>query len=200
MRLNRQVSFPGFVLGLAAAIACLWPGQGAAESFTLTASNVTIPASSGIGISKFTIQGIPLTGTLLLSCSYAGTPGDAKLPLCPGTPPVVYSVTAGETLTGEIAFYPYGSAVPADRTGKAGVGLSVAGGLLLIAGLRRRLCRGLPAMLAAVCGMVVFMSITACGGNSGSLGTYPFTITATNTAQTNPLSTAASATVSVTVQ
>jgi len=175
----------------------------AAETFTLTASNATIPASGGIGISKFTIQGIPLTGTISLSCTYAGAPGVARLPICPLTPPAAYSVTAGGTLTGQVDFYPYGSAVPAVETGKKPVELSMAAGLLVLAGLRKRFRRGLAISLVAVCGLGACVSLTACGGNGfgGTQGTFPYTITAYNAAAPIlPLSAAASTTVSVTVQ
>lgn len=208
MRLIRQIPISGLVLVFAIAIVCLTPREGAAEAFTLTATNVTMPMSSGIGVSKFTIQGIPLTGTINLACTYAGTPGQAKVPVCPLTPPVAYSVTAGGTLTGEVAFYPYGSAVPAgmpERVPRGGTGwLVMAGVLLLGVGSRKGLRGRLAVLLIGACGLLgAFAGLAACGGSGsgGTPGTYPFTITATNAAQPDtPIGAAVSTTISVTVQ
>lgn len=203
MKSNGREGFPGFVLLFAVALACLLPRSAAAEAFTLTASNATIPASGGIGVSTFKIQGIPLTGTIILSCTYAGAPGVVRLPLCPLTPPVAYSVTAGGTLAGQVAFYRYGSAVPADETSKKKIGFSMAIGLFALAGLRKRFRYGLTVLLFAVCGLGACVSLTACGGNGfgGTQGTFPFTITAANAAgPTLPSGAITSTTVSVTVQ
>jgi hypothetical protein len=160
----------------------------AATPFTITAANVTMP-TTGVGFSQFTVTSIPMAGTLVLSCQYSGPATQARLPLCPMTPPAAYQVTAGQTLTGSIAFYPYGSPVPAGlprtphRSGHLpAAGLVLAGALMLGLGLRRRKWRWLALAIFAAGTLAVLAAISACGGHSNGMtpGTYRYTVTAVN--------------------
>lgn len=180
--------------GLMALLSVCGPGQAACQTFTITATNVTMP-SSGNGTSQFAITGIPVAGTLVLSCGYVGTLALGNLPTCPLTPPQAYTVSAGGTLKGSVVFYPPGVAIPASVPA-AGLAL----GALVLVGWRRR-TRGL---LLLLCAMVVLAGAGACGGRSRIVmppGTYPYAITAVNSpaAGTGP-SYVATTTIMVTVK
>jgi peptidoglycan/LPS O-acetylase OafA/YrhL len=115
-------------------------------------------------------------------------------------------VTAGQTVTWTLQFYPYGSALPLDQhqTGRnvsSTAVFSLAGVLLFGFGFRRRLKRNSPALLLAVFAFAILPAISACGGGSGMTpGTYPYTINAGNEANPNePLAQGVSTTISVTV-
>ncbi|MGB9409155.1 MAG: hypothetical protein WCA89_16600, partial [Terracidiphilus sp.] len=88
------------------------PALAVTPPFAITATNVTMPMT-GNGSSQYTVTSIPMTGTLGITCQYTGPMTVAKMPLCPMTPPVANQVTAGQTFTGSITFYPYGAPVPA---------------------------------------------------------------------------------------
>jgi hypothetical protein len=184
MRSNWLTISCGLILLACAAV----PAQAATPAFTITATNVTMPPT-GVGLSRFSITAIPMTGTITLSCLYAGAKTDARLPVCPLTPPIAYTVSAGGTLTGTVEFYPYGVPVPASvplspgRRGAA-AGAALAGVLLLGLRFRRRARRGLSLGLLAVGALAVFWGI-GCGGSVNltdgmTPGTYPYTIAANN--------------------
>jgi Ni,Fe-hydrogenase I small subunit len=180
----------------------------AATPFAITATNVTMP-TTGNGVSQFEITGIPGDGTLGMSCRYSGTEIVVKIPVCPMTPPVLYTVTAGQTLTGSIAFYPYGAPIPASlhkmphrSCHLPADALALAGVSMLGFGLRRRARRWLASALIAVGTLAVTAGINACGGNSNAMttGTYPYTIAANWTASGPAiLSSQANTTINVTV-
>lgn len=193
------------VLVIFVTVAGLVPHADAASAYVIAATNVTMPMS-GNGSSAYSVSGIPMTGTLIVSCQYAGTGTGLKLPDCnygPVQAPI--AVTAGQTVKGTIVFHPYGPAVPAvlhrgSRTPWAG--LSLAGALLLGLGLRRR-TRSLRTFLVLALGTFGGLAaITACGGNPNAMtpGTYEFTLTAANEAGGNaPLGIGVNTTISVTV-
>jgi hypothetical protein len=156
----------------------------AVTPFAITATNVTMP-STGNGSSQYTVTGIPGTGTMTFACQYSGPATQAKIPICPMTPPVLYQVVAGQTLMGSISFYPYGSAIPAGlrraphRSGYLpGAGLALAGALLL--GFRCRVSRWLTLAILAVGALPGLAAISACGGSGNGMtpGTYPYTVSA----------------------
>jgi hypothetical protein len=172
--------------------------------FAVTATNVTMP-STGNGSSQYTVTAIPLAGTLSVTCRYAGATTTAKIPDCSYGPIVAIPVTAGQTVTGAVDFYPYGSAVPLGlhrpRRGTNHVpagGLVLAGALLL--GFRRRGRRWLGLCVFAA-GTLFIAGITACGSSSGMTpGIYPYTITVDNEENPRtPLGQGASTTIDVTV-
>jgi len=182
------------------------PLAGAAPAFAITAANVTMP-NSGAGTSQWTVTGIPLTGTLYVSCLYAGTATMARIPTCatPGPVQAPKSVTAGQTVTGTIYFYPYGTPMPVGlrREGHApAAGLALAGGLLLGFGLRRRAQRWFALTVLALGALVGLAGMTACGGSFNGMtpGTYQYTLTADNEASpVTPLGQGVSTTINVTV-
>ncbi len=165
----------------------------ATSTYAITATNVVMSAS-GVGLSQFTVTAIPVTGTLTVSCNYMGSSMMAKVPVCPMTPPVAYTVTAGGTMTGTIRFSSPTGAMPASKPVS---GAALAAVLLLGLRRRRRFLAGLMVLLAT--GLV---GITACGGSSNAMtpGTYPYSIAAVNSpaAGLGP-SVATSTTIQVTV-
>jgi hypothetical protein len=176
MKQHRQFVLCAVVALFLGAIA-LAPLAAAAPAFTITAANVII-SSSGTGSSQFTVTGIPVTGTIVLSCGYSGSLALGGLPICPLTPPAARPVTAGGTLTGVISFYPPNTVIPASVSE---VGLALAGALLVGFGLRRRARWPLAMLLVALGSLAGLMGVSACGGHSSihmPKGTYPYTITA----------------------
>jgi hypothetical protein len=157
----------------------------ASAPYAISATNVTMPAT-GLGFTQYTVTGIPMTGTLSVTCQYAGTETDLKIPICTYGP--VHSlapVTAGQMVTGTISFYPYGSAIPA---GMHRPRRSLVGGLALMGALcagfawRRRARRWFTVMVAATA-LVGLAAVNACAGGSLSSttpATYQYTISADN--------------------
>jgi hypothetical protein len=191
---------------LALAFGFTWVDAHAATPFTIAAIDVTMP-SSGVGLSQFSISGIPITGTLALSCVYEGKEPLMKVPVCPLTPPIAYQVTAGGALKGTITFYPYGVPVPASvprgrGSSRAAVELAFVGALLVGFGLRRRMRRWLALTALMVGSWAFLVGIDACGGSSSGMtpGTYPYTISAVNqNSLTNSPIAEATTTINVTV-
>jgi hypothetical protein len=173
---------------------------GAGPAYIVSATDVTMPLS-GSGSSQYTVSGIPMTGDLTVTCQYASTPTEARIPDCSYGPLVEIPVTAGQKVTGSITFYPYGAAVPLTqrRMGHApAAGLALSGGLLLGLSLRRRAWRRLGlAMLA----LGVLAGVSGCVANPSTMtpGSYQYTITAANGNPLNGLVAGASTTISVTV-
>jgi len=166
----------------------------ATTPFVITATNVTV-SRSGTGSSQFTVTGAPITGSIVMRCTFTGNAVmSQKVPVCPMLPPVAYPVTAGGTVSGVVTFYPPGTAIPAAAPV---AGAALVGALLL--GLRRK---G-RSWLALVVLCVAFLAgMTACGGSSNGMspGTYPYTIAAMNeSGSPTGLSSLASTTINVTV-
>jgi hypothetical protein len=176
------------LFGALLAVICGFSGAGALAStpFAITSTNVTMPMTGGLGFSYFTVSGIPGDGIMTLSCAYSGPTTVAKIPICPMTPPVAYTVTAGETLTGQIDFYPYGSAIPASQRGASrrsgylpASSLALAGALMFGFGLRRRARRWLTLVLLAAGTLAGVGAISGCiNPHPMTPGTYQYTITA----------------------
>ncbi|MGP8251720.1 MAG: hypothetical protein ACLQHF_06770 [Terracidiphilus sp.] len=173
MRFRRWISIPGLAVVFAFFPSPFTARAGASTPFAITATNVTMPAS-GNGSSSYTVAGIPLTGTLGITCQYSGPTTEAKIPTCTYGPLTAIPVNEGQTVTGTVYFYPYGSAVPLDRqqTGRSGspmAVLSLAGALLFGFGFRRRFRRNSLALLLAICTLVILPAISACGGNGNGM-------------------------------
>jgi hypothetical protein len=158
----------------------------ASAPLAIAATNVTMP-SSGNGVSNFTITGIPGAGTVTIGCLYSGTLSIANLriPSCTYGPVATIPVTAGQTLTGTIQFYPFGAAIPVGlhRTPRrlghlSAAGLALAGALMLGFGLRRGRRRWFALALFAVGALAGMAGISGCGGLSNAMtpGTYQYTI------------------------
>ncbi|HEV2214036.1 MAG TPA: hypothetical protein VGR64_02025 [Terracidiphilus sp.] len=171
-------TIPAFILGFS----CV---RAQAAGFAITATNVSMPMS-GLGSSQYTVTSIPLTGTLTVTCQFAGAATQARIPTCSYGPIMATPVNAGQTVTGTVYFYPYGSVVPLGlrQTGKASAaGLAIAGALLFCLGLRRRARGWLALMVVAVGSLAGLAGICACGGsvsNGMTPGSYPYTISAVN--------------------
>ena len=193
----------GFGLCLAGLLMSAAPVRGAsAPAYAITATNVTMPAS-GNGITHYTVTGIPSTGTLTVSCEYSGPPTTARLPICTYGPLGALPVNTGQTVTGTIQFFPFGSAIPASAQRRHGpVGALTWAGLLLVGlGLRRRLS-GFLQMLVLAIAVAGVVGVTGCGANPNAMtaGTYAYTITASNEASPNtPLGQGVSTTIQVAV-
>ena len=171
----------------------------AAETYAITATNVSMPGGGGMAMSHYTVSGIPLDGTLAVNCAYSGS-ATAHVPICVYGPlHAPAQVAVGQTVTGSINFYPYGSGVPATaqrRESAWPAGGILAASLLIGLGLRRKMPRWLAAILLAVAGAAGAAAVTGCGGGGG---TYPYTITATNGAGLSALNAEAVTTIYVTV-
>jgi hypothetical protein len=185
-------------LGISAAPA--WAGT---TEFSITATNVTMP-SSGLGQSAYTVSGIPITGNLFVTCQYSGPATQARIPNCSYGPIAAIPVSAGQTATGTIYFYPYGEAVPLEtrETGRGpAAGLALTAALLLGLGLRRRSRRWLGTVVLAAGGLAGVAGLSGCvtGMNGMTPGIYQYTITAGNFATLNNLAAGTTTTISVTV-
>lgn len=167
----------------------------AGAPLALTATSITMP-SSGNGSSEFTLSGIPGNGTVVIGCVYSGpisTLSTDKIPFCvsgasgAAVPVQEIPVTAGETLTGTVTFYPFGTVIPLamnrapSRSGPLpAAGLALAGALMLGFGLRRGRRRWLALAVIAVGALAGVSAISGCGGLSNAMtpGSYQYTITA----------------------
>ncbi len=198
-------------LGSLAAVICGLPAARALSttSVSITATNVTMP-SSGNGVSNYTINGIPASGTVTVGCLYSGAISTARIPSCTYGPIVSTAVTAGEIVNGTIQFYPFGAAVPVGLR-KAprpsghlpAAGLGLAGILMVGLGARRRKSRWFTLAVFAACALAGLAGISGCGGLSTAMtsGTYQYTITADYQDTGAPiLSAIVSTTIEVTVQ
>lgn len=187
-----------WLIGFSAALS--WA---ATPQFAVTAANVTMPLT-GLGSSSYTVTAIPNTGTLGVVCQYSGPATEAKIPTCTYGPIVATPVTAGQTVTGTVYFYPYGSAIPLarNRTASGTAGVALAGAVLLGLAIRRRARGWLALMVLAVGSLAGGLAISACTGAMDSMtpGTYQYTITAGNSPEvtSNP-TLAASTNITVTV-
>jgi hypothetical protein len=175
-----------------AIIAALGSGQAqsATPSFTISASNTTMPAS-GTGTIPFTLTSVNgFAGMVSVSCGPANPPTGSILPQCnytgggPAAPP--YTLSANGTVTGSLNLVanipPCSSPCPVKlplRPRHRGA-VNLAGALLVGFGLRRRARRLRLALLLA--GILAGVVGVACGGgNSNTLtpGTFGYTISAT---------------------
>ena len=172
----------------------------ATPSFTITASNVTMP-SSGFGTMPFTLTSVNgYTGSIYVTCSPTNPPMGAKLPSCGSPVARAYPLTANATVEGSVTLSPYGYAVPVQLprkhrvSGGIGSGLALAGVLMAGVGLRRRRWRGLA--LFAVCALGCFGGLSGCGGGNGATkGTFAYSLTATDTTTSVSVSTSTDVTV-----
>lgn len=144
----------------------------AAQAFSITAANVTMPPS-GSANSQYTINNIPVAGTILIGCVHTSpiSPG-VKAPVCYTGLPHATPVVAGQTLTGAIQFMPFAVPLP-------GI-LLIPITLLTAVTLRRHPPRKLATL--AIVSLVAANALGACGGNSSGLtpGNYQFTVSASN--------------------
>lgn len=187
-------------IGLAAIICFSAHGASGVVPYAIAAANQTMPMS-GNGSTSFSVTGIPMTGTLSVVCAYSGPATSAKVPNCNSGPLRAYQVTAGETITGSITFFPYGVVVPLAEHASGNLALALmALPVAFLIGVRGKNGRRLSII---VLGIAAVASVSACGGASGSRmtpGNYQYTITANNESNPNtPLGQGVSTTIIVTV-
>lgn len=157
--------------------------------------------ASGTGITKYTVSEIPIRGNLSINCAYSGPQTHADLPVCDGGPSELIPVNAGQTVTGSVVFYPYGSGVPAVKGAQQDLpasGLVLVGALLIGFSFRRKALRWpIPILFTLACAT----ALTACGGstNGTTPGTYQYTVSAETASSNDPLAAQAATTISVTV-
>ena len=198
----------------------------AATPYAITGANPAMPAndptttSGGVtsihlGSSQFTVTGIPAEGTLTISCEYAGTVTEARIPQqCGAVYPGQVPVSAGETtVNGTVYFVPYGEGPipslaqlrseqqPLRRLPVSAVAL--AGALMLGFGFRRRARGALFVAVLAVCTLAGAAGISACGGGSSKTmtpGTYTYTVTSGFAETGGSMSQTATTTITLTVK
>jgi hypothetical protein len=198
--------------------------QSATPAFTISASNVTMPAS-GMGAIPFTLTSVNgFAGSVVVGCSPASQPAGSILPQCGnGVVVVPYTLTANGTTTGTLNLIAYNppcsgpcpikllspprqrgavnlaEAGGLDRPRHRGAAtLALAGVVLLGFGFRRR-ARQLRLMLLVV-GIMAGLAGVSCGANHNTLtpGTFAYTVSAVEVTTNSP-TVAVSTTVNVTV-
>ena len=175
-----------WVLAFGAALDSV-PAHAATPSFTISATNVTMP-SSGDGSIPFMLTSVDgYVGTVAVQCPEVNAPARARIPDCGGGPLFAFDLTANETVHGNLVLTPYGVPVPL-----------AAGALLVGLVLRRRRTAGWPTLALVVAGTLASPGgIIGCGTGNSSMtpGTYTYTIMATDTKTNVAVSTTANVTV-----
>jgi hypothetical protein len=152
-----------------------------APTFTVSATNVTLPAGATSATSQITVTSVNgYAGQIAITCQYSGSEMNAKAPTCGGGPQRVYTLTANQSTQGALSFYPYGTAVPAAAQNPPLAQTRIALALVLFGAcfflsLRRRTRSILVLLFAAI----FLAGFTSCGAN-GLSGTFPYTITGTD--------------------
>lgn len=167
------------------------PARAATPTFTISATNVTMP-SSGDGAIPYTLTSVDgYTGSITVGCSGVNAPADARIPACGGGPVVVLNLTANGTISQSLPLTPYGVPLPLTPAATA------AAALLLGFGLRRRFkVRWAALALIALGTLVSLAGVTGCGSSPGMTpGTYAYTVTATDLKTNTAVSTTANVTV-----
>ncbi len=190
MKAYGLIDFLRIPLAIAVVLVGFHPAAAAAQSFTVTATNVAMPANGAGSTSQITLTSVGgYTGTIYVDCRYAGPSTTANLPICSGYTMVNnFPLTANQTITIMRPFYPYGVPIPVrlpvapHRNSPAPLaGLALAGVFLF----SRRLCRSGARWLALVLLAAVTMAgISACSGAApmvtGTPGIYTYAITGTD--------------------
>jgi hypothetical protein len=153
-----------------------------APSFTIAATNVTMPSGGSFASSPFTLTSVnSYAGQVLVSCAYTGGNMGARVPTCGIYTNPNFALGANQTVKGSLTLSPYGKVIPFSAERRTGVGspgvpvLAVA--ILCFFTLGRRLrVAGRSWIATIIAGLVVIAGITSCG--SGLSGTFPSTVTA----------------------
>jgi len=186
-----------------------WPASGVAQSFTLTASNVSI-SDQGSSTAGFTLTSVNgYTGQVGVVCIGPNSVlfPELVLPSCANTPQYL-TVPANGTVSGSLNFYPpWLSEMSMNRQGSPRPGrkpnrqplAAVALASVLGIGMRKRVNRWLAMIVVAAASLGAMTGLIGCIGHGGlamTPGTYTYTVMATS--DTLPLG-SKSATISVTV-
>jgi hypothetical protein len=159
----------------------------ATPSFTISASNATMPVS-GSGSVAWTVASVNgYSGTFSVICSATNPPAGAILPICGGSPIAqVYTLAANGVTQGTIplsatfcsASGPCPTRLERRRKGVAS-GLALAGALLVGLGFRRHKARWFVLMLLALSTLASMAGITACSSsNTLTPGVWQYTVSA----------------------
>jgi len=163
------------------------PARAATPSFTISATNVTMP-SSGDGSIPFVLTSVDgYTGTVAVQCPEVNAPAGARIPYCGGGPAFAFDLTADETVNGNLTLTRYGVPVPL-----------AAGALLVGLALRRRRKAGWPTLALVLAGTLAsLVEVIGCSGGASGMtpGTYAYTITATDAKTNEVVGTTANVTV-----
>jgi hypothetical protein len=166
----------------------------AAPSFTLTATNVTMPSGGNLASSKFTLTSLNgYAGQVRVSCGYSGSDMGARVPSCGIYTNPTFNLSANQMVAGTLTLMPYGKVVPFSsvRSSPAPV-LALAIVSVLLQGRRFR-GKGrawLAFVLLAAAGVA---GMTSCG--NGLSGTFPYTVTALDTKANTAVNTSITVTV-----
>jgi hypothetical protein len=163
------------------------PGASAAAvppSFTIAATNITMPGHGNAGSSPFTLTSVGgYAGQVRVECSYSGAVMGARVPTCGIFVNPVSTLASNKTATGSLTLVPYGKTIgygAASLRQMRNFGLPACAafilGIFLIGRGGRKRGRGclMLAALSALCAG----TMTAC--SSGMSGTFPYTVTATD--------------------
>ncbi len=179
-------------------------GAQTTPTFTLSASNTTMPAS-GVGSIPFTLTSVDgFYGNVIMSCTPPNEPTGVTLPLCGfGGPVIVVALDANATVKENIellASAPVPEPVKLDlRKHRGGSGLALAGAVMLGFGVGRRRVSRLGRVFLA-CGLLFGLTaIGACGGSQKTLtpGIYTYTLSASGQGSFSPTTATAAVTVTV---
>ena len=172
--------------------------QAATPSFTITASNTTMP-SNGLGSIPFTLTSVNgYAGGVLVDCTPPSPPPGANIPTCgapepygPGNLPLGVTLTAASPAVKQsIYIYALPASISAslnarlNRQGPEGTASwALAGALMLGFELRRRRRRWPADLLLAVVMLIGLAGLVACASPFPSFptltpGTYTYTVTA----------------------
>lgn len=185
----------------------------ATPSFTVSATNVTMPLSQGscsngvcneqFGSSTFTLTSVDgYTGSPQVTCAAVNPPADAVLPTC-YQHGLMGELPANGTINGTILFLAPGQIPPPEpasqlnRPGRAAAGMALAAMLFFGLGVRRRAARWFTLVLLAIGALGGLAAISACGGNGNSMtpGVYSYSVTATDSTTGNTAATTISVTI-----
>lgn len=208
-----QKRLQAFLLILAVCGASQCAASTPAPSFTISASNVTMP-SSGAVVVPFKLTSVNgFAGTLTVGCTAPAEPATVKAPFCDeGGPLLAYTLAANATTSGSftiLAIQPNptpltAAAIPPGRS--TGSRWALTGGVLLALGLRRKAARALArrrltvGLLAVLVSGMCVAGMCGCGGSPTlTPGVYVFTFTANAGEGSTNVSQSASTTASVTV-
>jgi hypothetical protein len=167
----------GFVLSTFSA-------EAATPSFTISATNVTMPSSGDGSIPFVLTSGDGYVGTVAVQCPEVNAPAKAKIPDCGGGPALAFNLTANEMVKGNLVLTPYGVPVPL-----------TAGALLVGLALRRRKAGWTTLTLSLAGTLASLGEVAGCGTAGMTPGTYAYTITATDAKTNLVVSTTANVTV-----
>jgi len=194
----------GCLIGFPASLAGYCSAPSPAPSFTISAGNVTIPAS-GTGLISYTLTSVNgFVGSVSVTCTPPTPPADVREPVCGGgpvSPPI--TLAANAMGTGNVGLEPYVYFPPQTSNRRdhsrpgGGTNWSLAGVLMLGLALPRRRMLKSRRLLLTIGLLIGLGGITACSTIvTLTPGTYTYTLDAS---EVGNASSSATTTVQVTV-